>query len=98
MSTTTSQNDNQNDRKPTQDALGATMPMLVVLLDHAAIGSGPGTVIAHVRDVAEYNRSTRDRDGARNPRLRLWRGNFPVGARVKSRLICGTGQGITETI
>jgi hypothetical protein len=94
---TTNQNDNQNARKPVQDAPDATMPLLVVLLDHAVIGSGPGTVVAHVRDTAEYIRITRP-DGVRNPRLRLWRGNFPVGARVKSRLICGTGQGITEPI
>ena len=70
--------------------------MIVVKLDNQHIGAGPATVVAVVATVAEYLSLATDRDGARDRSLRLWDGSFPVGARVHSRLICGTGKGITE--
>lgn len=72
--------------------------MLIVKLDNAHIGAGPGTVVAHVDSVREYLALTTDRDGARDQRLRLWTGDQPIGARVVSALICGTGKGITSTV
>lgn len=69
--------------------------MLVVRLDHAFIGAGPATVVAHVSTVREYLTIATDRDGARDPKLRLWDGDQAIGTRVVSRLICGTGKGIT---
>lgn len=56
--------------------------MLVIELDDSRFGAGPGTIIAHVATVAEYNALILDRDGARNPKLRLWEGNTPIGTRV----------------
>ena len=72
------------------------MRMLVVQLDNAAFGSGPGTVISHVASVREFYDAFTDRDGAIDPRLRLWEGDFPLEARVVARLIPGTGRGITS--
>ncbi len=72
--------------------------MIVVRLDHAIIGAGPATVVAEVASVAEFLALATDRDGARDRRLRLWQGSFPVGARVTSRLICGTGIGVTKEV
>lgn len=70
--------------------------MLIVKLDHHWIGAGPGTVIAHVNSVSEYLQIATDRDGARDPKLRLWAGDVPIGSRVVSDLICGTGEGRTR--
>ncbi len=70
--------------------------LLVVKLDNAIIGAGPGTVIAHVDSVKEFLTIATDRDGARDRKLRLWVGdNLPVGSRVVSKLIRGTGLGVT---
>ena len=69
--------------------------MVVVKLDHYYIGAGPATVVAEVASVAEYLALATDRDGARDRTLRLWDGSYPVGTRVRMRLISGTGKGIT---
>ena len=70
---------------------------LAVRLDNRHIGAGPATVIAHPANVREYIALATDRDGARDPSLRLWRGDAEIGARVRWQIICGTGRGtITE--
>lgn len=56
--------------------------MIVVRLDDARYGAGPGTVIAHVETVSEFIRFASDRDGARSPALRLWDGDTQIGDRV----------------
>lgn len=66
--------------------------LLAVRLDHPWIGSGPGTGVAHVESVAYF----RARYGYTDRRMRLWEGNAPIGARVYSTLVCGTGRGITH--
>jgi hypothetical protein len=48
-------------------------------------GAGPGTVVAHVASVAEYLALACDRDGCRDPALRLWTGTSPVGERVRMK-------------
>lgn len=58
--------------------------LIVVRLDNPKYGAGPATVIARVADVADFILLATDRDGARDPALRLWRGVFVVGARVHS--------------
>jgi hypothetical protein len=67
--------------------------MIAVRLDDPRFGSGPATVVAHPTSVAEYNKLITDRDGARDPRMRLWRtrGDAPVGMRVTAGLVRGTG-------
>ncbi len=72
--------------------------LLVVQLDNAIIGSGPGTVISHVANVREFLDAFTDSDGARDPRLRLWTGDLPLETRVYSTLITGTGNGITREV
>lgn len=72
------------------------MTLLAVRLDCRHIGAGPGTVVAHPKTVGDYYALIRDRDGALDPKMRLWEGDFPVGARVQASLRCGTGQGITH--
>jgi len=72
--------------------------LLVVQLDNAAFGAGPGTVISHVATVREFFDAFTDRDGARDPRLRLWEGDLPLETRVISKLITGTGNGITSEV
>ena len=54
---------------------------LVVRLDRAEYGAGPGTVVAVGVTLGEYLGMV-DRDGARDPRLRLWGGEAQVGERV----------------
>lgn len=56
--------------------------LLVIRLDDARYGAGPGTVIATVEGVDEYLVMLRDRDGAHDPMLRLWQGNLKVGDRA----------------
>ena len=56
--------------------------MIVVRLDNAAFGGGPGTVIGHVIDVNDGYRDHSDRDGARDPRIRVWAGKNEIGDRV----------------
>lgn len=73
--------------------------MVMVRLDNHHIGAGPATVIARVSSVKEYHSLSTDRDGARDPSLRLWDGDFPVGSRVvMKQLVCGTGRGIFERV
>jgi hypothetical protein len=59
--------------------------LLIVKLDDPRYGAGPGTVVGHAVDVADYNARTADRDGARNPQLRLWIGAAQLGDRVSAR-------------
>lgn len=73
---------------------GGAGSLLAVRLDDPRFGSGPATVIAHPKSVAEYLDMIRDRDGAVDRRMRLWRvgrGHAPVGARVSAGLVSGTG-------
>lgn len=68
--------------------------LVAVRLDNPMFGSGPATVVAHPQSVDEYNAMITDRDGARDPRMRLWRvgrGSSPIGSRVVTKLVCGTG-------
>jgi hypothetical protein len=58
--------------------------MIVVLLDNASIGAGPATVVAIVSSVAEYL-AIADKDGVRDPHLRLLKGDATLGARVMMR-------------
>ena len=58
--------------------------LIAVRLDDPHFGSGPGTVTAHPKSVDDYNKLITDRDGARDPRMRLWRGDAPIGARVST--------------
>jgi hypothetical protein len=69
--------------------------LIAVRLDDPRFGSGPATIVAHPKSVAEYLALATDRDGARIPTMRLWQTDAPlsVGARVCSELICGTGIG-----
>lgn len=54
----------------------------VVELDNTKYPAGPATVVANVASVTEDQRFGADRDGARNPALRLWGGPaLPVGSR-----------------
>ena len=77
----------------------ATERLIAVRLDNSRIGGGPGTVVAVYDDspaaVAEFHKLITDRDGARDPRMRLWRTSdeAPVGARFSlTELVCGTGR------
>lgn len=56
--------------------------MLVVQLDDPRFGAGPATVVAVVDSVRDFLTLTTDRDGARDRRFRLWRGDHPIGTRV----------------
>ena len=65
-----------------------TSQLIAVRLDRAEYGAGPGTVVAIVPDVAAYNRLVTDRDGARDPRMRMWEdadGDAKIGDRVRMR-------------
>jgi hypothetical protein len=57
--------------------------LVVVKLDDAKHGGGPGTVIAHVASSADYLKRFADKDGALAADLRMWRGPAAIGARVK---------------
>lgn len=57
--------------------------MIAVRLDDPHFGAGPGTVVAHPESVAEYLKLISGRDGARDRRMRLWSGDFPIGTRVR---------------
>lgn len=73
-----------------------TEKLIAVRLDDPRFGSGPAVVVAHLTSVAEYNALITDRDGARDPAMRLWQirnGVAPVGSRVRVTLVCGTGIG-----
>ena len=70
--------------------------LLAIRLDNRHIGAGPATVVARPASVAEFLALATDRDGARDASLRLWEGDFPIGARVSVSLRCGTGQGIVH--
>jgi hypothetical protein len=73
--------------------------LMVVQLDNHRFGSGPGTVISHVASAREFFDAFTDRDGSRDPRLRLWEGDFPIETRiVMKKLVCGTGKGIFEEV
>ncbi|MDO8599737.1 MAG: hypothetical protein Q7S02_06550 [bacterium] len=73
---------------------------VAVLLDDHRFGSGPGTVVAVFDEtpcVKQYYQKFADRDGALDPRMRLW--GVPegetthVGERVEMlQLRCGTGE------
>jgi hypothetical protein len=56
--------------------------LLIVKLDDPRYGAGPGTVVGHAVDVADYHTRTTDRDGARDQRVRLWVGTAQLGDRV----------------
>ena len=59
--------------------------LIVVRLDDPKYGAGPGTVIAHVTSVEEFLALACNRDGARDPSLRLWTGASPIGERVRMK-------------
>lgn len=64
-------------------------PLVLVRLDDARYGAGPGTVVARPASIAEgLAAAYGGPDGARVTDLRLWGGDLPVGARVS----LGTGQ------
>lgn len=63
------------------------MRSVVVKLDDPRYGAGPGTVVAIVDTVDEYLALITDRDGAHDPRMRLWLGTFQVGDRVKKQTL-----------
>jgi len=68
--------------------------LIAVRLDDSRFGSGPATVVAFPTSVDEYNALVIDRDGARDPRMRLWcigNGRAHTGMRVVAGLVCGTG-------
>lgn len=71
------------------------MSYLVVKLDNAKYGAGPGTVIGIVDSCEEYNARVTDRDGARDPAMRCWQDDsvtpIKVGDRVVMRQL-GTGK------
>lgn len=56
--------------------------LLAVRLDDPRFGAGPGVVVAHPADAAEFEALRVRRDGALDRSLRLWRGVSPVGTRV----------------
>lgn len=56
--------------------------LIAVRLDDPKIGAGPATVIACVGGAEEFFKLATDRDGAMDPALRMWRGDYPIGARV----------------
>lgn len=59
---------------------------LVVRLDDPLVGAGPATIV-EVVDVAVPIRQTlvkyTDRDGAKDPRIKIWRGIGRVGERCR---------------
>jgi hypothetical protein len=69
--------------------------LVAVKLDNPRFGSGPATVVAHPSSVSEYVESIRDRDGAHDATMRLWRTRDnelpPIGSRVSAGLVNGTG-------
>ena len=71
------------------------MSYLVVKLDNAKYGAGPGTVVGIVETHEEYNAFVTDRDGARDPAMRCWVDDattpIAVGDRVVMRQL-GTGK------
>ena len=73
--------------------MNGSSELIAVRLDDPRFGGGPATVMAHPESVGEYFKLISDRDGARDPRMRLWRmyGDAPIGARVSAGLVCGTG-------
>jgi hypothetical protein len=60
----------------------ALRSLVIVRLDNPKLGAGPGTVVARAGSVAEFLAFGVDRDGVHSERLRLWVGDFQVGARV----------------
>lgn len=56
--------------------------MILVRLDNSRYGAGPATVIARIDSL---NDVPRDKDGARDERLRVWVGDAAVGDRVMMR-------------
>lgn len=58
--------------------------LLIVQLDDARYGAGPGTVVGFAEDSRDYIRQIQDRDGAIPPRMRLWQGTASVGDRVRA--------------
>ena len=56
--------------------------MVIVKLDDAQYGAGPGTIVDHCDTVKQYHEKVRDRAGAIDRRIRLWGGDLPIGTRV----------------
>jgi hypothetical protein len=56
--------------------------LLAVRLDDPRFPGNGGVVVAHVKSAAEFEKLIARRDGARDPNMRLWRGDAPVGTRV----------------
>jgi len=54
---------------------------IIVRLDDPNFGGGPATVIASHATLDDYLAMV-DRDGARDEKLRFWKGDLPVGART----------------
>lgn len=54
--------------------------LLIVELDTGSLTEG--RILGRCSTVREYLEQGTDRDGARNPKLRLWRGSAPIGSRV----------------
>ena len=55
---------------------------VVVLLDDAKYGAGPGTVINTGESIQSLLDEQRDRDGAIDARIRIWVGPGSIGERV----------------
>lgn len=56
--------------------------LLAVRLDDPKFPGNGGVVVAHPKSAAEFEKLIERRDGARDPNMRLWRGNAPIGTRV----------------
>ncbi len=56
--------------------------LLAVRLDDPKFPGNGGVVVAHPKSAAEFEKLIKRRDGARDPNMRLWRGNAPIGTRV----------------
>ena len=63
------------------------MKLATIKLDDTNFPANGGEVVALPDTVAAYLASTTDRDGARDPRMRLWwiLSHIPLGARVQLR-------------
>jgi hypothetical protein len=78
----------------TQGTKGEGNILVAVRLDDPRFGSGPATVVSYPESVQSYYATITDRDGARDPRMRLWqtRDRVPVGTRISmATLVPGTG-------
>lgn len=62
--------------------MGGIEPMIAVKLRDPRYTAGPATVVRRVSTVEEYRTLVCDRDGAIDPTMRLWCGDYDAGTEV----------------